>query len=198
MAKTPIVDKKKNGKAEVLIDNRKEIVDAFCAKNEYLNLLTKDVSGLKVNFRDWGKEDLRASGVPEANRVKYISAKHEVNVTLGDPELEGNRTAITSKVVQKILQMGFDIREMGVTETKVSYTLEGEYATWFAGWVQENFVSKGLALPDQIKRSETTKLSAEGVKQLQATAHSAKSPAEKEVAEYLLEVGLKDPTVSSK
>lgn len=194
----PMVDKKKNGKAEIILDNRKEIVEQYCAKNDYLNILSKDVGGLKANFRDWGKADLKACGIPEANRVKYISATREVNVTLGDPEMEGNRTSITSKVMQKLLQMGWDIREMGITETKVVYTLEGEYATWFANWVSENFQQKGLDVPEQIKRTETVKLSAEGVKRLKALANSAKTPAEKEAAEYLLEVGLKDPTVSAK
>lgn len=171
-------------------------VESFKLNHDYLKNLEGQVSTQKVSFR---KLAVTAAKQAEGGvqRVEFLSKTGAVvAVSLPDYHDASSRTVVSDKIVKEAAKLGFDVADMDITEQVESYTLTGDFVAVMDAIIAREYTSKGLKIPEGIKKTSSRKLSLEGFQKLESMAASAKTDQERKVAELLIDAGLKAPTVN--
>lgn len=184
-----------DGTGKLLVTNLESDVLEFCASYDYQKILNSQISEGKVFFRQAAEQAMeKADG--DVRSIAFVGKKRTITVSQPDPEKEGNRTNVNGSTVERALELGINIHELGVLETKKTYVLSGSYADWFEQWLTQNFIQQGKDIPDEIEKKEVLKLSTDGYFKLKEMKEGAKTPNEKAAAEFIIKSCLKDPTVN--
>lgn len=184
-----------DGTGKLLVTNLESDVLEFCASYDYQKILNSQISEGKVFFRQAAEQAMeKADG--NVRSISFVGKKRTITVSQPDPEKEGNRTNVNGSTIEKALELGVNIHELEVLETKKTYVLSGSYADWFEQWLTQNFLQQGKDIPDEIEKKEVLKLSTEGYFKLKDMKENAKTPNEKAAAEFIIKSCLKDPTVN--
>jgi len=185
-----------NANQTIHIQGHEAEVEALKLNHDYLKNLEGQVSTQKVTFRK-----LAANAAKQAEggvqRVEFLSKSGAlVAVSLPDYHDKSSRTVVSDKALKAAAKLGFDAADMDITEQVESYTLTGDFVAVMDAIIAREYTSKGLKIPEGIKKTSSRKLSLEGFQKLEGMAASAKTDQEREVAELLLDAGLKAPTVN--
>lgn len=185
-----------DGKGIIPVQGYESQVKQFKTSYLFAKQLGEQVESGKTLFRDLAAQVVeRTQG--DVRRVEFLSDDGSaVPVSLNDTSKDGNRTSLGSDETKALMKLGVSLEDLSVTETETSYTLTGEFVAWLQGIIQENYVSKGKPVPEDIKERAVTRLSVEGVAKLQKLAKEAATENERQAAKYLLATGIKAASVS--
>lgn len=176
------------------INGWEQVVDKYANNYSFLKQLEKDIEANKRDFRAAAIEALEDSGKTSAEFYGTAGAVR-VRVSLPNPEEDGNRTTLYESAIRAAQEAGVDLA--GLTQTTRAWVLTGTTAAWFDQLLEAHGKDK---FPD-IELKEQTKLTASGVRALQARRAEAIVNGDNERADALrkvLDSGLKAGTVAVK
>jgi len=189
-----------SAKGVIHVQGFEEEVERYVLDDTFSSNLASSLAERKELFRSKALQAARAlEDSSTVKRVEFLSKSTAlVGVSLPDPEKDGNRVTIKPDLVSNMLKLGVDLADLNVTTETSTYTLSGEFVQWMDQILQENYVSKGLAIPDGIDKKTSTKLTAEGVLKIEALKRqTADGSPEHEAYTLLLTQGLSAPTVKA-
>jgi hypothetical protein len=170
-------------------------VKHYNLNRSFAKQLTETLDQSKAFFRDMAKKFSAKIGGGVTRYEFTADDGTKVKVGMPDPAKSASAVQLTSDVFTTCAAWNIDVMQLGVAETRASYTLTGEMVTWLDSLVKAQYIDQGKPIPDCIVRSESTKLTEKGIEKLMQLK-STGTEQEKAAATYLLELGMKEPTVS--
>ena len=187
-----------NAGGVIQVQGYEDEVKSFVTDYTFYVQLQKRIDAVKDKFRKLAQEAEQNTEGADVTRVEFIAEDGScIPVSFADIEKEANRNAISDKAYKAALKLGFDVNELGVTQTHESYVLAGDWVEWFKG-VLQSYEAQGQATPQGFSHKEVVKLSVDGIAQLRKMAREGQTAEEKKAAELLLGAGIKSSTVSVK
>ncbi len=187
-----------NAGGVIQVQGYEDDVKAFVTDYTFQSQLQKRLDDVKDKFRKLAQQASESAQGADVTRVEFIAEDGScVPVSFADVEKSSNRTAISDKAFKAALKLGFDINEMGITQTDESIVLTGDWVSWFKG-VLQSYEAQGQPAPQGYTCKEVVRLSPDGVAKLRKMTREGKTKEERKAAALLLDSGIKAASVSVK
>lgn len=187
-----------NAGGVIQVQGYEDEVKSFVTDYAFYMQLQSRIEEVKERFRKLAQEAEKNAEGSDVTRVEFIAEDGScIPVSFADVEKESNRTRISDKAYKAALKLGFDIEDLGITQTHETFELTGDWVAWFKG-VLQTYEAQGQAASAGFVHKEVVKLSLDGIAKLRKMAREGKTEQERKAAELLLSAGVKASTVSVK